>query len=130
MPQFETRALSDRYDAIAPDGSEVYILAKTDKASSIFIKLHPGQVSNPIKHSRIDELWYCTEGTGQMWRKQGDYEEVVTVLPGMSLSIPEETHFQFRNMGSTTLCFFLTTVPPWPGDDVVRHVQGIWQPAL
>ena len=34
-----------------------------------------------------------------MWRKLNEREEVVTVAPGVCLTIPVGTHFQFRSFG-------------------------------
>ena len=74
-----------------------------------------------VKHGRVEEIWYFIRGQGQVWRKLGDHEEVVDVSPGVTLTIPVETHFQFRNTGWEPLCFIIATVPPWRGnEDAVR----------
>ena len=67
-----------------------------------------------------------TQGRGQVWRKQGEREEVIDVGPGSSLSIPVGTHFQFRNTGWEPLCFVMCTMPPWPGPQEAVRVPDHW----
>ena len=62
-----------------------------------------------------------------MWRKQGDQEEIAELGPGMSLTIPTGTHFQFR---SEPLNALGATMPPWPGEGEAFSVVGIWQPTV
>ena len=61
-----------------------------------------------------------------MWRKNDDEEIVVGAEPGVSLSIEVGTHFQFRNTGDDDLCFIITTMPPWSGEDEAYRVQDYW----
>ena len=65
-------------------------------------------------------------GQGEVWRKQGEREEVVTVGPGTALTIPLGTHFQFRALGPEPLCFVMSTMPPWPGEGEAVGVPGKW----
>jgi mannose-6-phosphate isomerase-like protein (cupin superfamily) len=89
--------------------------------------LPPGAVSRAIVHRTVDEIWYVTEGWGEVWRKQGeDPGEVVAVGPGTSLTIPLGTHFQFRATGDTPLRFIMVTMPPWPGPDEAIRVEDYW----
>ncbi len=46
--------------------------------------------------------------------------------PGLSLSIPVGTHFQFRCDGPEPLSVLGATMPPWPGEDEAYVVAGIW----
>ena len=90
-------------------------------------ELAAGEVSRAIVHKSVDELWFITAGEGEMWRKQGGREEVVDLVPGVSLSIPQGTQFQFRNIGDEDpLEAVAVTMPPWPGDDEAEPVQGKW----
>jgi len=74
----------------------------------------------------IEEIWYFVQGRGQVWRKQGDHEEVVDVFPGVCLTIPPQTHFQFRNAGEEPLGFIIVTMPPWPGEQEWMEVAAHW----
>jgi len=84
--------------------------------------LPAGKTSLAVKHKTVEEIWYFLEGKGEVWRKHGDHEEVATVEPGISLTIPLGTHFQFRNTGSGPLCFIIVTMPPWPGPEEAARV--------
>jgi mannose-6-phosphate isomerase-like protein (cupin superfamily) len=79
-----------------------------------------------VTHQTVEELWYVTEGRGQVWRKQGDYEEVVDVVPGTALTIPLGAHFQFRTVGDAPLRFVMCTMPPWPGAHEALRVPDHW----
>ena len=88
--------------------------------------LPPGGVSAAVTHRTIEEIWLFTEGRGQVWRRQGDLECVTDVSPGVSLTIPLSTHFQFRNTGDGPLRFVISTMPPWPGEDEAPRVPDYW----
>lgn len=124
--KFETKRLSDEVDVIAPDGSEIRLLAQSTRASMVHCTLPPGSVSKAVRHKTVDEIWYIAGGAGEVWRKSEETEAVVEVTAGMSLSIPVGTSFQFRNMGLEPLSIVITTVPPWPGMDEADRVPGCW----
>lgn len=113
-------------DIVAPDGSEIRYLALTDRASMVHCTLSPGRVSLAIRHRSVDELWYILEGAGELWRKLGAQESVTGLAPGLSLSIPVGTHFQFRTVGDGPLRFIITTIPPWPGAHEAERVADHW----
>lgn len=89
-------------------------------------ELGPGQTSKAVAHRTVEEIWYFLSGRGEMWRKQGDREEVVPVEAGVCLTIPLGTHFQFRSLGSSSLAAIGVTMPPWPGDGEAYEVAGKW----
>ncbi len=120
------KQLARDYDVFAPDGSEIRLLSETGRGSMVHCTLNPGEVSAPVAHRTVEELWYCLEGTGQVWRRHGDEERVVNVVPGGSLSIPTGAHFQFRTTGDRPLRFVIVTMPPWPGEDEAYRVAGHW----
>ena len=68
-------------------------------------------------------------GGGEMWRRQGDREEVVAVEPGVCVTIPCGTHFQFRSLGEEPLGAIGVTMPPWPGEGEALPVPGKWKPS-
>lgn len=74
----------------------------------------------------IEEIWYCLDGKGEMWRYEEDEQTVVELYPGMTLTIPTGTHFQFRNTGEVPLRFLIITMPPWPGNDEAYRVDDFW----
>jgi mannose-6-phosphate isomerase-like protein (cupin superfamily) len=127
---FETKRISAEPDAIAPDGSEVRLLCQLSRGGLAAFSLAPNAVSKPVAHRTIEEVWYFTSGHGRMWRKLGDHEEVVDVGPGISISIPTGTHFQFRCDGLDPLTAIGATMPPWPGEGEAFLVEGKWEPTL
>jgi mannose-6-phosphate isomerase-like protein (cupin superfamily) len=93
-------------------------------------ELAPNQVATAVTHRTVEEIWYFLSGRGQMWRKQGERDEIVDVYPGVSLTIPLGTHFQFRNLGHESLAAVGVTMPPWPGDGEAIPVEGRWTPTV
>ena len=122
----DCKLLPQDRDTVAPDGSEIRLLAATSRGSMVHCTLRPGAVSKPVAHRTVEEVWYFLEGAGQMWRRQGDEERVVDVGPGVSLSIPVGAHFQFKATGDRPLQALIVTMPPWPGEDEAYPVAGRW----
>ena len=122
----DCKRLPEDYDTLAPDGSEIRLLSSTSRGSMVHCTLNPGEVSLPVAHRTVEEVWYIIEGTGQVWRSFGDDERIDDVTPGVSLSIPVGAHFQFRNTGQGPLRILIVTMPPWPGDEEAYHVPGRW----
>ena len=123
---FDHLVLPAAFDALAPDGSEIRLLAESSRASMVHCSLSPGRVSIAVAHRTVEELWFCLEGSGQLWRGLGEREEVVELVTGVSVSIPLGARFQFRNTGEGTLRFIIATIPAWPGDDEAYPVPGRW----
>ncbi|HXZ68402.1 MAG TPA: cupin domain-containing protein [Alphaproteobacteria bacterium] len=130
MTSFVTRSLAPKPDAMAPDGSEVRLLAAAARGSMAHFKLPPGAVSKAVAHKTVEEVWYITSGRGRMWRKLGAAEEITELSAGISLAIPVGTHFQFRCDGMEPLEAVGVTMPPWPGMDEAYEVEGVWLPRL
>jgi mannose-6-phosphate isomerase-like protein (cupin superfamily) len=127
---FQTKRLGTRPDAIAPDGSEVRILCSVDRGSLAHFTLPPHAVSQAVAHRTVEEVWYFLAGRGQMWRRSPDVEEIVDVEPGVSITIPQGTSFQFRSLSHEPLSALGTTMPPWPGEDEAFAVDGVWKPTV
>ena len=118
-------------DAIAPDGSEIRLLADgrqgAGKSSMVEVTLPAGQVSRPVYHRTVEEIWYILEGAGQVWRcppeaasagseaAEGPLPQAVS--PGDALVIPTGWRFQFAAGPEGPLRFLCHTTPPWPGED-------------
>jgi mannose-6-phosphate isomerase-like protein (cupin superfamily) len=88
--------------------------------------LPPKAVSKAIAHHTIEEVWYFMSGQGRMWRRLGNQEEIVDVGPGVSITVPTGTHFQFRCDGFEPLIAVGATMPPWPGENEAYFVEGPW----
>ncbi|WP_199827656.1 cupin domain-containing protein [Streptomyces specialis] len=111
----------------APDGSAVRPLCVLEGAASFAqFELAPGQVSQAVSHVSVREVWYVVAGRGEMWRGQDGREETTVLEPGVCLTIPLGTTFQFR-AGPEGLRAVAATVPPWPDTpDEARPGQGPW----
>jgi mannose-6-phosphate isomerase-like protein (cupin superfamily) len=125
----ETKRLPVAPDDVAPDGSDVRILLELDRGSMAHFELGPGKTSRAVAHKTVEELWYVLRGRGEMWRKQGEQEEIVPMEPGVCLSIDVGTQFQFRSVGYEALAAIGVTMPPWPGPGEACQVDGKWPPS-
>jgi mannose-6-phosphate isomerase-like protein (cupin superfamily) len=130
MATFSTKSLPAERDTIAPDGSDVRLLAGLQGGSMAHFELPPGETSTAVTHRTVEEIWYFLAGRGQMWRQQGGITEIVDVCAGVSLTIPVGTWFQFRSVGSDPLSAVAITMPPWPGEGEAVVVTGPWRPTL
>jgi mannose-6-phosphate isomerase-like protein (cupin superfamily) len=127
MNSFETKRLPDLIDAMAPDGSQVRLLLQRQAGSMAHFAMPGGQTSKAVTHRTVEEIWFFLSGEGEMWRKQpGGGEEIVRVEPGVCVTIPLGTHFQFRCLGHDPLAAVAVTMPPWPGDGEAIAVEGKW----
>jgi mannose-6-phosphate isomerase-like protein (cupin superfamily) len=126
--RFATKRIASAPDAIAPDGSEVRVLCQLPGGGLALFSLPPKAVSKPVAHHTVEEVWYIVSGYGRMWRKLGQHEEIVELGPGVSLTIPTGTHFQFRCDGLDPLTAIGVTMPPWPGEAEAFRVEGVWHP--
>lgn len=115
---------------VALDGSDVRGLLAVAGGSSAHLELGPGRTSRAVAHRTIDEIYYFLDGRGEMWRREGEHEEVVQVDAGTCLTVPAGTHFQFRSFGYAPLVMFVVAMPPWPGGDEAFEVAGPWSPKL
>jgi mannose-6-phosphate isomerase-like protein (cupin superfamily) len=126
MADFDTKALPIDPDGVAPDGSDVRVLLGLTGGGLAHFELRPGTTSLAVRHRTVDEIWFFTSGQGEMWRRQHDREHVVAVQPGICLTIPLGTEFQFRSFGSEPLQAIGVTMPPWPGSGEATLVPGAW----
>ena len=126
---FATMHVEDAAEVTAPDGSAVRPLCVLPGAVSFAqFELAPSQVSSAVSHATVEEVWYVVRGEGRMWRAQHDREEITTLEPGVCLTIPLGTRFQFR-AGPSGLVVVAATAPPWPDDPgEARLERGPWAP--
>lgn len=126
--RFSTAHVDQAPEVMAPDGSAVRPLcALPGTASFAQFELGPGQTAKAVSHATVEEVWFVTSGSGEMWRSQGGEEEVTKLEPGVCLTIPLGTTFQFR-AGAQGLKAVAVTVPPWPVDspNEARFDSGPW----
>ncbi|HEY8093190.1 MAG TPA: cupin domain-containing protein, partial [Acidimicrobiales bacterium] len=102
-------------DVIAPDGSEVRMLVRSERGSMAHFQLAPGGVSIAVRHASVEELWFVVQGRGEMWLG-GEVATVVTLEHGVSVRVAAGTPFQFRCFGPEPLGAVAVTMPPWPTD--------------
>ena len=128
MTDFATKLLPVKPDVTAPDGADVRILLDLQGGSMAHFELQPGHTTKAVAHRTVEEIWYVFAGQGEMWRKQTQHEEIVSLVPGVCLTIPVGTHFQFRSTGREPLTAVAVTMPPWPGEQEACIIEGKWQP--
>lgn len=129
MSAFATSSLPLEPTVVAPDGSDVRVLLALGAGSMAHFALPAGATSRPVSHRTVEEIWFVVAGRGEMWRRQGQREEVVALQPGVCLTIPVGTHFQFRAASTEGVAAVGVTMPPWPGQDEAVPVPGLWQDA-
>jgi len=126
MTAFATKPLPAAPDSNAPDGSEVRILLALASGSMAHFRLAERQVSRAVRHRTVEEIWYVTKGSGDLWRLQGGREQVTGLLPGVCVTIPRGATFQFRAAPHEGLEIVGVTMPPWPGPDEAVEAEGPW----
>jgi len=126
LPDFDTRRLPVNPDIVAPDGSDVRVLLRLEGGGMAHFELAPGKISDAIRHRTVNEIWFVLSGRGKIWRRQEEREEIVPLEPGVCVSIPVGTHFQFRAEDGEVLAAVGVTMPPWPGPEEAEPVAGIW----
>lgn len=97
------------------------------------VTLPAGQVSRPVYHRTVEEIWYILEGEGHVWRCPPDVASAgpepvegpppQPVSPGDALVIPNGWRFQFAASPEGPLRFLCHTTPPWPGEGEAVGVE-------
>lgn len=128
--EFQTTRLPIDPTATAPDGSDVRVLLGLTGGGMAHFELTAGQTSRAVVHRTVEEIWYVVAGRGQIWRRAGEREEVTELEPGVCLTIPLGTHFQFRAATDQAVAAVAITMPPWPGADEAVWVPGRWTPSV
>jgi len=129
MTDFATLQLPTDPTVTAPDGSDVRVLLGLPGGSMAHFELKAGQVAKAVVHQTVDEVWYVLAGRGEMWRSQAGREETVALVPGVCLTIPVGTRFQFRAAADQPVSAVAVTLPPWPGEGEAVFVEGPWAPS-
>ena len=126
---FATGAVPVEPDDVAPDGSEVRRLLRTERASMAQFTFAAASTSPAVRHRRVEELWYIVSGRGRMWRSDDATSETVDLAVGTAVSIPAGTSFQVTVDDGAPLLAVGVTMPPWPPDGDADLVDGIWSPS-
>ena len=126
---FETGLYPHDNPVAAPDGSVIHELVRSEPASMVHASLPPNAVARAVRHRTVTELWYVLEGEGEIWRSRDAEAAVTQLVPGVALTIPVGTSFQFRAASQGELRVVIVTAPPWPGADEADAVDGPWEPA-
>ena len=131
----DTRSLAYAPAVRAPDGSLVRPLCQVaGRGSFAHFQLEPGETARAVSHATVAEIWYVIGGRGTMWRRPEGGDPVTADLePGVCLTIPVGTAFQFRaHQGAGPLAVVAVTMPPWPADrqGEARPEQGPWAPVF
>ena len=129
MSEFANMAIPSERTVVAPDGSDVRVLLGLSSGGMAHFELGAGKTSRAVTHRTVEEIWLVLSGRGEMWRKQGNREEIVTLEPSTCLTIPLGTHFQFRASSSEGVSAVGVTMPPWPGVGEAVLVAGPWEPS-
>ena len=123
---FATSLLPEAYDVLAPDGSEVRLLAGLARGGMAHFRLPAGETSRAVRHRTVEEIWYILQGQGEIWRSANGHEQVTALSPGVCLTIPVGAAFQFRALSDGPLAILGVTMPPWPGSAEAIAVDGKW----
>jgi mannose-6-phosphate isomerase-like protein (cupin superfamily) len=67
--ELEYKMLSEDYDYLAPDGSEIRLLPTFEPGGLCHCTLPDGMTSKALKHKTVDDIWYILEGNGEVARK-------------------------------------------------------------
>ncbi|MGE0313379.1 MAG: cupin domain-containing protein [Lautropia sp.] len=129
MPEFAALSLPSEPTVAAPDGSDVRVLLALPGGSMAHFQLPRGRVAKAVAHRTVEEIWYVLAGRGEMWRRQGQKEEVIPLVAGLCVTLPQGTHFQFRASDAEPVSAIAITMPPWPGEGEAVFVSGPWQPS-
>ena len=129
MRAFETKSPGAAPDATAPDGTAVRLLLTLRGGGFAHYELPAGAVSHAVTHRTVEEIWYFVAGRGELWRAGEAGEEITPVGPGLCVTIPLGTRFQFRAAPAAPLVFVAVTMPPWPGEGEAEVVAGKWAAA-
>lgn len=114
---------------------------RTSPSGNVHIRMLPNLPSGEITHARVEtqstsapafmeagtEFFYVLEGLGELWRRSGDEEEVVSLSPQRCVSIPPRVHYQFRCV-RPPLVFLVIVAPRWDVSHWHEAAEGYWQP--
>lgn len=95
----------------APDGSELRQLGSFEKGSLAHCTLPAGAASQPLSQPDMNEIWFVTDGHGELWRSSGGDETLELLWPGVGVDIPAATAYRVRATGAGALCMVRLRMP-------------------
>jgi mannose-6-phosphate isomerase-like protein (cupin superfamily) len=121
--------LPERSDYVAPDGSEIRLLALGEHGGMAHCRLNAGQKSVPIRHRSVEELWFVLKGACHLSRaREGEVPRQDTLRAGDSVRIQAGTAFQFKALPGVSVEILIATMPPWPGPTEAIPARGVFEP--
>ena len=72
-PTFQTEHLADEYTYLAPDGSQIRLLAKVRVAACATVRFRQARCLKATAHRTVEELWYCISGKGAGLAQTGGF---------------------------------------------------------
>src|SRR5262245_28778238 len=127
---WQTRRLPDAYDVLAPDGSEIRLLAEVSGGSTVHCTLPSGSVTQAVRHRTVEETWFFLSGDGVVSRTSGGPVVVVHVHAAAALAVPPGGDYKFRTVRDQALTSVITIMPAWLGEDEAVAIDGVWQPSV
>ena len=109
VPAFTTKDGSEIRELLAPRNSAI---ANQSLAEA---RLPVGASTMPHYHPVAEEIYFVTEGTGQMQIEA----KLRDVGPGDAIAIPPGARHQITNTGSVTLRFLCCCAPAYEDEDTV-----------
>lgn len=80
------------------------------------------------RHKTVQQIWYVTDGDGEMWLQDTKGQETTFALRrGISFAVPLGYAFQFRNTGARDLEIVIVNTTPWSGAGELIPVRNHWQ---
>jgi mannose-6-phosphate isomerase-like protein (cupin superfamily) len=129
MPSWRTCDLPENPHYTWPSGvSEIRLLPSLAEGELAHATASPESVSAAAVLTSIAEFFYVLEGQGELWRKQGDVEQVVELSPQHCYSIPAGVEFQYR-VGPEPLRFIVCSAPRWQREKWQEASTAYWPDA-
>ena len=126
MSRYSTTDVTQTDCVTAPDGSSVRPLLALAGGGMACFDLAAGRTTRAVVHCTVEELWFVRAGGGELWRKQDGVEDITSLNPGVCVSIPLGSNFQFRSASGSALSIVGVTMPPWSGAHEAQVVTGPW----
>lgn len=89
------KKLAEKYDYLAPDGSEIRLLISSSLASLDHLIVKPKTVSRAGYHKSVQEKWYIIRGEGKIWLKKYNQEQIIKLEPGFLFRLILMSIFSF-----------------------------------
>jgi mannose-6-phosphate isomerase-like protein (cupin superfamily) len=111
----ETAALPATPDyTSASGGAEIRLLPNFPAGEIAHAVTRPGQISDAAVLDVVTEMFFVLGGEGQLWRSNGENEQVVTLRPGRLTLTPPGILFQYCCTHETeALRFLVISAPCW-----------------